>query len=138
MSEKKIAILGFAFKSNTNDTRESAAIQICQDLLDEGARLYIHDPKVSPEQISKDLNMAYSNNNLDEQNKRKLINEEGCWHSSKNLLEVFEGADAAVILTEWIEYSNINWDEASSLMRSPAWVFDARSIVNPDEVKKLN
>ena len=80
--------------------------------------------------------MAYINKNLDEQNKRKLINEEGCWHSSNNLLEVFEGADAAVILTEWIEYSEINWDEASSLMRSPAWVFDARSIVNPDEVRK--
>ena len=55
LSGKKIAILGFAFKSNTNDTRESASIQICKDLLDEGAKLSIHDPKVSPSQIALDL-----------------------------------------------------------------------------------
>ena len=53
LSGKKIAVLGFAFKSNTNDTRESAAIQICKDLLDEGAELFIHDPKVNAKQISK-------------------------------------------------------------------------------------
>ena len=46
LANKKILILGFAFKANTNDTRESAAIQICKDLLEEGADLYIHDPKV--------------------------------------------------------------------------------------------
>ena len=56
---KKIAILGFAFKSNTNDTRESAAIQICKDLIDEGAFLFIHDPKVSKEQIINDLSLIH-------------------------------------------------------------------------------
>ena len=55
VSGKKISILGFAFKANTNDTRESAAINICKDLLEEGAILNIHDPKVSPYQIEKDL-----------------------------------------------------------------------------------
>ena len=52
---KQISILGFAFKSNTNDTRESAAITICKDLLEEGAILNIYDPKVVPNQIEKDL-----------------------------------------------------------------------------------
>ena len=46
LSGKKIVVLGFAFKSNTNDTRESAAIQICKNLIEEGAALFIHDPKV--------------------------------------------------------------------------------------------
>ena len=140
LSGKKIAILGFAFKSDTNDTRESAAIQICKDLLDEGAILYIHDPKVCPKQISKDLNInniIYDSNN---QNKIKYIKDEGYWCSSNNLCEAFKEADAAVILTEWEEYSKIKWDEAANFMRSPAWVFDARSIVNPKEVRraKLN
>ena len=53
--EKKIAILGFAFKSNTNDTRESPAISICKDLLVEGAILSIYDPKVKSSQIKLDL-----------------------------------------------------------------------------------
>ena len=55
LSDKRILILGFAFKANTNDTRESASIKICKDLLDEGAFLMIHDPKVSKRQIEIDL-----------------------------------------------------------------------------------
>ena len=62
VSRKKIAILGFAFKSNTNDTRESPAISIVEDLIENGAEIHIHDPKVTKEQIKKDLN---SNSNLD-------------------------------------------------------------------------
>ena len=57
ISQKKIVILGFAFKANTNDTRESAAIRICKDLIEEGAELVIHDPKVNPLQIEIDLEM---------------------------------------------------------------------------------
>ena len=58
VSSKKITILGYAFKANTNDTRESAAIKICKDLIEEGAELIIHDPKVHPKQIEKDLKIA--------------------------------------------------------------------------------
>ena len=50
---EKICILGFAFKANTNDTRESAAINICKDLLEEGAVLFIHDPKVEKSKLPK-------------------------------------------------------------------------------------
>jgi UDPglucose 6-dehydrogenase len=57
VSSKKIRILGFAFKANTNDTRESAAISICKDLIEEGAILYINDPKVDSNQIAKDLSL---------------------------------------------------------------------------------
>ena len=58
LSRKKISVLGFAFKANTNDTRESAAIQICKNLIDEGAHLIIHDPKVDAYQIEIDLGIA--------------------------------------------------------------------------------
>ena len=54
ITSKKICILGFAFKANTNDTRESAAITICRELLEEGANLVIHDPKVKSKQIESD------------------------------------------------------------------------------------
>ncbi len=57
LSGKKIAVLGFAFKANTNDTRESSAIQIVKDLIEEGAEISIHDPKVDPCQIEKDLSV---------------------------------------------------------------------------------
>ena len=130
LSSKKIIILGFAFKKNTNDTRESSAIQICRNLIEEGAILHIHDPKVEITQISKDLNLLPSNSiNNDRKN-----NQEGEWYSANNLDDIFKNADAVVILTDWDEYKKINWSYVSKDMRSPAWVFDARSILDPSKV----
>ena len=134
ISQKKIVILGFAFKANTNDTRESAAIRICKDLIEEGAELVIHDPKVNPLQIEIDLEMKqYSgikNENLDNSN-----NNLGNWTFSKDL-DIFDNAYAVLVLTEWDDYKYIEWDLVAKKMVKPAWVFDARSIVNVDLVKK--
>ena len=133
LSGKKIAILGFAFKSDTNDTRESAAIQICKDLIEEGSALYIHDPKVNHQQISRDLNVKETKS--DSQYKLSSNSEiEGSWQSVQDLDEAFKNADAIVILTEWKEYSNLNWEKISQIMRQPSWIFDSRSITNPQKI----
>ena len=124
ISSKKIAILGFAFKANTNDTRESPAIYICRKLLEEGALLNIYDPKVSSAQISKDLN--FSTNQILNQN----------WSFSNSLDDAFRNVDAALFLTEWNEFQSLQWCNLSKLMRKPAWVFDTRSIVNIKEAQK--
>ncbi len=136
VSGKHIYIMGFAFKANTNDTRESAAIKICKDLLNEGALLYINDPKVIPEQITEVLGKKESNKK-EITNKNNLENE-GKWHFIPNLIDGFYGADAAIILTEWDQYKNIDWEIASKLMRNPSWVFDTRSIISPKDVRKYN
>ena len=91
----------------------------------EGAVLYIHDPKVNEEQISKDL----ANRNIIDPK------ESTNWFFSNKIEETAIGADAIIVLTEWEEYSNINWEDISKLMRHPAWIFDSRSIVNPNAVK---
>ncbi len=124
---KKIAILGFAFKADTNDTREAPAIRISLDLLEEGAQLAIHDPKVSPNQIA--LELSHLPSNLD-----PGLKGEGTWHPSKSVETALEGADAVLILTEWEEYRDLDWLRLSRLMRAPAWVFDARSVVDPEKV----
>ena len=131
ISGKKIIILGFAFKGNTNDTRESAAIQICNDLIDEGASLFIHDPKVTKEQIINDLGIEPM-----DQNKKmsKSGNGKGSWKFIENIDDSFFEADAIVILTEWREYKNINWDLAEKRMRKPAWIFDSRSLIDPQDL----
>ncbi len=131
---KKICILGFAFKAETNDTRESAAINICKDLLEEGAILKIHDPKVDSKQIEKDLGRKENQileNELSE-------NSEGNWVFKEDIISAAEGSDAVLVLTEWEEYTKINWEEIASQMRKPSWVFDARSILLKEEVKKAN
>ena len=91
ISNKKISILGFSFKSNTNDTREFPAISICRDLLEEGGNLFIYDPKVTMEQISNDL-LCKPSEDISE------LKESGTWQYSKSIKESAIGADAIVIL----------------------------------------
>lgn len=124
---KKIAILGFAFKSNTNDTRYSPAINIAKDLLENGANLYIHDPQVEEKEIS--LKLDKGNNGEDC---------EGSWRFTKDLKVAFIDADAVIIMTEWEDYLKINWEELSILMRQPSWLFDTRGIIEESSLSNLN
>jgi len=135
VTNKKLVILGFAFKANTNDTRESAAINICKDLLNEGANLVIHDPKVTESQIENDLNKN-DTKSLDNDD-CSCDEKSGCWEYSKFIYnhEIFNNAHAIIILTEWEEFRRLNWKLISKKMVPPAWVFDSRSIVNTEEVK---
>tara|TARA_Y100000589_G_scaffold312518_1_gene332948 strand:+ start:539 stop:1975 length:1437 start_codon:yes stop_codon:yes gene_type:complete len=134
---KKIYVLGFSFKANTNDTRESAAINICKDLLEEGAILSIHDPKVEPNQICKDLGCSETQ---EIKKIRTLENNllEGKWCFSKNIYDGFIESDAVLVLTEWEDYANINWLKAAEEMRKPSWVFDARSITDYKKIREAN
>ncbi len=137
LSGKKIVVLGFAFKSNTNDTRESAAIQICKNLIEEGAALFIHDPRVNYEQIAKDLNLKpLFLSEKDE--KAKLQSLGGYWDNLESLENAFEQADAVLVLTEWAEYKKIDWKDVSNKMRKPSWLFDSRSIIDPKKVENTN
>ena len=133
LSGKKINVLGFSFKANTNDTRESAAIQICKHLIDEGANLYIHDPKVNPKQIAIDLDMQASTDTK-KLSKNNSFSHSGSWQFMEKL-DNFNDSHAVVILTEWEEYANIDWNKVAGEMVNTAWVFDARSIVEPSKVK---
>ena len=131
---KRVAILGFAFKADTNDTREAPAIRIALDLLEEGAQLAIHDPKVEQVQIARDLREEPVE--LDPATgKSQGLSGVGSWLSANSVEDAVEGADAVVLLTEWSQYKSLDWQDLSRRMRRPAWVFDSRTIVNPDQVR---
>ena len=125
VNKKKIAILGFSFKADTNDTRESPAIFICKQLLNEGAIVRIHDPKVDEAQISFELGDLGKENSLN-------------WSFSHDLANIFDNVEAIVILTEWEVYKEINWDWVNDKIMPPAWLFDTRRIVNPDKIKNCD
>ena len=114
---KQIALLGFAFKADTNDTRESPAIRIAKDLLEEGAQLSIHDPKVADEQIARDLTQPAGQG-------------EASWHSCADPVEACRGADAVLILTEWRQFQTLDWGLVAAEMRRPAWLFDCRAVAD--------
>ena len=130
LSEKKITILGFAFKSNTNDTRESPSISICQDLIEEGCSLMIFDPKVSKVQIEKELGPSI---------KCKTSDFEECnsWSKEKDIYLAAKNSDAILILTDWKEFADINLNMLYKNMRSPCWIFDTRSMINPYEAESI-
>jgi UDPglucose 6-dehydrogenase len=122
---KRLAVLGFAFKADTNDTRESPAIRICDDLLEEGAELSIFDPKVSSSQVACDLGQPEGSS----------ASECGAWNVSATALDAARGADAVLILTEWSEFATLDWEEISAVMRKPAWVFDTRACIDQSSAR---
>ena len=133
---KRLALLGFAFKANTNDTREAPAICIANDLLEEGAQLAIYDPKVDSEQIARDLQLlASSPPDAQAGPTRAALSGEGTWWTCSNVAAAVAGADAVLILTEWQQFRQLDWAALAPLMRRPAWVFDARAVVDPDAVR---
>lgn len=128
VSGKTITILGFAFKANTNDTRQSPCISICKDLLEEGARLSIYDPKVENYKIDNDLKTLQTEN--------QDLGENGTWINYSSVEEAASESDAIVILTEWKEFSLIDWERIIKLMRKPAWIFDTRACIDYVRAKK--
>tara|TARA_Y200000002_G_scaffold303668_1_gene259166 strand:- start:421 stop:1854 length:1434 start_codon:yes stop_codon:yes gene_type:complete len=137
LAGKKIIILGFAFKSNTNDTRESPSIFIVSQLLKEGANLFIHDPKVNKIQVKEELENFFSKNNNTNQS-QDLSSFSNNWHFCNDLKNSFNDAHAVVILTEWKEYINLDWEEISEKVLNTAWLFDIRGILNKDNFENLN
>ena len=122
---KKIAILGFAFKKDTNDTRESPAIHVCRDLLKEHANLDIYDPQVEKETIHRDLANAGIPAELIASNVRIVADP----------YDAAEDAHALVTLTEWDEFKELDLARIYHLMLKPAFVFDGRAILPASALK---
>ena len=122
VSEKKIAVLGFAFKKDTNDTRESAAIYVCGDLLEEQANLSIYDPKVPGSQIRKDLA-------LDEDDTSVTV--------CADAYEATKDAHAVLILTEWDEFKALDYQKVYDSMHLPAFLFDGRDILDLEALREI-
>lgn len=120
VSGKKIAIFGWAFKKDTNDTRESAAIYIADYLLSEQAEIVVYDPKVTEEQIYSDLNYLGTRS---EEGNRKLVK------VVNSPQEACKGAHAIAVLTEWDEFKELDWKSVYECMLKPAFLFDGRRLL---------
>uniref|UniRef100_A0A8C3WVL9 UDP-glucose 6-dehydrogenase n=1 Tax=Catagonus wagneri TaxID=51154 RepID=A0A8C3WVL9_9CETA len=121
VTDKKIAILGFAFKKDTGDTRESSSIYISKYLMDEGAHLHIYDPKVPREQIVVDL--SHPGVSEDDQVARLVT-------ISKDPYEACDGAHAVVICTEWDMFKELDYERIHKKMLKPAFIFDGRRVLD--------
>ncbi|WFD00599.1 UDP-glucose 6-dehydrogenase [Malassezia yamatoensis] len=129
VTAKRLALLGFAFKKDTGDTRESPAITLCQHFREEGAQIAIYDPKVPRSQILLDLTEPGVADD------RKKLEESITICSS--IQEACRDAEAVVIATDWDEFRAIDWHDMYRIMRKPAVVFDGRRVVEPRHLREI-
>jgi UDPglucose 6-dehydrogenase len=123
VADKRIAVLGFAFKKDTNDTRESAAISVCRDLLAEQATVVVYDPKVPADEIRADVL------GKGQVNPRLII--------ATHAAEACAGAHALAVLTEWDEFKTLDYAKIYAAMQKPAFVFDGRNILDLPKLTQL-
>lgn len=128
VADKKITFLGWAFKKDTNDTRESAAIYVADNLLFEQANIVVFDPKVSYQQILSDLNYLCSRS--EDENSSHIS-------ATSDPYEACAGAHAIAVLTEWDEFKTYDWDRIYANMNKPAFVFDGRNLLDREKLTTI-
>ncbi|MFT5736712.1 MAG: UDPglucose 6-dehydrogenase [Maribacter sp.] len=128
ISGKKIIIYGWAFKKDTNDTRESAAIHVANALMEEHAEVIVYDPKVTESRIYQDLD--YLNTRSPEENRRLLT-------VATEPMDITIDAHAIAILTEWDEFKGYDWEKIYTQMLKPAFVFDGRRLLKTEVMNAI-
>lgn len=128
VSDKKIAFLGWAFKKDTNDTRESAAIYVADDLLNEHANIAVYDPKVSRKKMLSDLDYLDTRTSGENAKKAKTF---------EDPYEACEKAHAIAVLTEWDEFTTYDWQRIYNQMQKPAFIFDGRNLLDGPDLEKI-
>lgn len=128
VSGKKIAFLGWAFKKDTNDTRESAAIYVADTLINEQAHISVYDPKVPAKQVYADLDYLQTRSIGDNQKYVAV---------TQDPYDVTKEAHAIAIMTEWDEFKTYDWQRIYDNMLKPAFIFDGRGILNKNELERI-
>ena len=125
VSGKKITLLGWAFKKDTNDTRESAAIYIADILIENGAEICVYDPKVSEQQMLSDL---------DNLNSRSSEENENALSYYSDPLKACENSHAVAVITEWDEFKSLDFKKLNK--KKNFKVYDLRNLYSTEEMKK--
>ena len=131
---KKIAFLGWAFKKDTNDTRESAAIYVANHLLEDGANIHVYDPKVSEAKIKADLSYLWELNGVTDARIAQKLAQVFVHTDAQDALK---DSHAIAILTEWDEFKSYDWNNIYENMYKPAFVFDGRNILDSTVLKSI-
>ena len=134
VSGKKIAFLGWAFKKDTNDTRESAAIYVANYLIEDGANIHVYDPKVSESKIKSDLSYLWELNGVPETRITQMLTQVFVYDKVK---EALKNSHAVAVLTEWDEFKKYNWKNIYEEMYKPAFVFDGRNILDVEKLTEI-
>ena len=134
VSSKKITFFGWAFKKNTNDTRESASIYVADHLIEDGAEIHVYDPKVKKKQIINDMKYLWDLNGYSKKIIKEKLNKIVVHDSHINSISK---SHAIVILTEWDEFTAYDWKKIYKKVFKPAFIFDGRNILNHNKLTSI-
>jgi len=136
LKNKRISILGWSFKKDTNDTRESSSIPISSDLIINGASLKIYDPLADKKQIIQDLTTYLESKNLDLKEITCLLSQVKI---NNTLSECLSNSNAIIVLTEWDEFRQIDWQsyKLNFVDNVLPHIFDTRNILDIELLKSL-
>jgi len=128
---KKIAIFGFAFKKDTGDTRETAAVYVMKELLEERAMLSVYDPKVTRAQMFEEFKYSCAlTHDSFEGLDRHIV-------TAESAMECARGAHAIAIMTEWDEFIGLDFQAIYDVMSKPAFIFDGRNILPHTQLRDI-
>ena len=128
LTGKTIAILGWAFKANTNDSRESAAIYIADYLIKAGANIYVYDPMIMKNKILLDLKILWESRNMTDDETQEKLTKVSVFDGSNNIIEK---CNSIAILTEWEGFKKYDWDR---LVLSKS-IYDGRDLIKKAQYK---
>ena len=134
VSGKKITFLGWAFKKDTNDTRESAAIYVADRLMQDGAEIHVYDPKVEEKRIHQDLQLLWEARGESAEVIQSKLSQITV-HKTPD--QVFDASHAVAVLTEWDAFTKYDWNSIYTTMLQPAFVLDGRRILDKQNLEKL-
>ena len=123
--ESKVLMLGWAFKKNTNDSRESAAIYVANNLLSKNIAIDIYDKKINEFQCNSDISTLNPNYN------KSLVN------VLEDPFENISDYNTITIMTEWDEFKDFDWEMIYNKVKKPAYIFDGRNILNIEKIKMI-
>ena len=130
-----IALLGWAFKKNTNDSRESAAIYIAAHLLEKGIQVKVYDPMVTPQRMYMDLKMLFEAQNKSEKQVQELLD---LFYIEKSIDAALEQTQVAGITTEWDEFAQFEWKTYLNNCADTFSLLDGRSLTNKGISPKIH
>ena len=129
-----VTILGWSFKKDTNDSRESASIYLARQLLQNNIKINIYDPKVKEERIKDDLTTLFKNDNTHDDEVKKILSR------VRIFTEPYDSvlnSSAVSICTEWDDFVELDWNKIFNVMHQPSFIFDGRGLLNKVNLEKI-
>lgn len=138
VADKRICVLGFAFKKDTGDTRESPSIYVCHQLLDEGAYLNVYDPKAAHAQMEQDLaDVAVGHDDTGARRQCAVDRVRQRVTFPSDAYAAAERAHAVIVCTDWDEFRQLDYRRIFDRMLKPAFIFDGRLVLNHEELRRI-